>query len=118
MRGCASAARRSYNAGVGDAPTTTPDTEEQTAEETALAPPWKVILLNDEVTTVEFVISLLLKIFRKERAEAVRLTWEIHYTGSALVTVTTLERAELYLEQVRSLARPRGYPLTATMEPA
>ena len=53
----------------------------------------------------------------EERTEAVRLTVEIHETGSALITVTTQERAELYLEQVRSLARPRGFPLTATMEP-
>ena len=99
-------------------PTTKPDTEQATEEQSSLAPRWKVILLNDDVTTVEFVILLLVKIFTKERGEAVRLTWEIHYTGSALVTVTTLERAELYLEQVRSYARPRGYPLTATMEPA
>ncbi len=99
-------------------PTTTPETHTETRDGTALAPRWKVMLLNDDVTTVEFVISLLMKVFQKQREEAVRLTWEIHYTGSALVTVTTLERAELYVEQVRSLARPRGYPLTATLEPA
>ena len=63
------------------------------------------------------MIELLIAIFEKKRPEAVRLTWEIHYTGSALVTVTTLERAELYVEQVRSKARPRGYPLAATIEP-
>jgi ATP-dependent Clp protease adapter protein ClpS len=48
----------------------------------------------------------------------VRLTFEVHESGSALITVTSFERAELYLEQVRSLARPRGFPLVATMEPA
>ncbi len=103
---------------VPDAPTTTPDTDTDTRTDTALAPLWKVMLLNDEVTTVEFVISLLIELFQKQRAEAVRLTWEIHYTGSALVIVTSLERAELYLEQVRSKARARKFPLTATMEPA
>lgn len=99
-----------------ESPTTTPETA--TEEETALAPQWKVLLHNDDTTTVEFVISLLIKVFQKPREEAVRLTWEVHYTGSALITVTTLERAELYVEQVRSYARPRGYPLAATMEPA
>jgi ATP-dependent Clp protease adaptor protein ClpS len=97
------------------APVLTPGTE--TEEETRLAPRWKVILLNDDVTTFAFVIELLVTLFRKERIEAVRLTHEIHETGSALITVTTLERAELYVEQVRSLARPRKFPLSATIEP-
>jgi ATP-dependent Clp protease adaptor protein ClpS len=99
-----------------EAPTVVPDQE--TEEKTRLAPRWKVILLNDDVTTFEFVIRLLVGLFHKEQEEAVRLTYEIHLTGSALITVTSQERAELYLQQVRSLARPRGYPLTATMEPA
>lgn len=97
------------------APVLTPGTE--TEEKTRLAPRWKVILLNDDVTTFAFVIELLVTLFRKERIEAVRLTHEIHETGSALITVTTLERAELYVEQVRSLARPRKFPLSATIEP-
>jgi ATP-dependent Clp protease adaptor protein ClpS len=97
------------------APVLTPGTEIE--EKTRLAPRWKVILLNDDVTTFAFVIELLVTLFRKERIEAVRLTHEIHETGSALITVTTLERAELYVEQVRSLARPRKFPLSATIEP-
>jgi ATP-dependent Clp protease adaptor protein ClpS len=92
-----------------------PDTETQ--EETRLAPRWKVILLNDDVTTFQFVIDLLRSLFHKSHDEAVQLTHEIHVTGSALITVTSLERAELYVDQVRSLARPRGFPLAATIEP-
>ncbi len=61
---------------------------------------------------------LFRKIFHKEPEEAVRLMMEVHQTGCALATVTNLERAELYVEQVRSLARPRGFPLQATMEKA
>ncbi len=99
-----------------EAPVQTPEAE--TSEHTELAPQWKVLLLNDDVTTVEFVIWLLKKVFHKPHTEAVRLTWEVHDTGAALITVTNLERAELYVEQVRSLARPRGFPLTATIEPA
>ena len=99
------------------APETTtvePDVERRTD----LAPQWKVLVLNDDVTTFEFVIWLLITLFRKNRPEAEELTWEIHETGSALVTVTNLERAELYVEQVRSLASPRGFPLTAEIEEA
>jgi ATP-dependent Clp protease adaptor protein ClpS len=81
------------------------------------APRWKVLLHNDEVTTFEFVIDLLVRLFRKGRSDAVRLTHEVHTSGLAVITVTSQERAELYVEQVRSLARPRGYPLTASIEP-
>lgn len=98
------------------APTAVPD--QKTEERTQLAPRWKVLLLNDDVTTFDFVIGVLIGLFHKEAQEAVRLTFEIHETGSALVIVTSFERAELYVEQVHSLARPRGYPLTATIEPA
>lgn len=92
--------------------------EAGTEQRTGLAPRWKVLLHDDDTTTFEFVIVLLVTLFQKEPPEAVRLTQEVHDTGSALVTVTSLERAELYLEQVRSLARPHGFPLAASMEPA
>ncbi len=92
-------------------------TESETKTKTRLAPQWKVILHNDDVTTFEFVIELLIKIFHKERAEAVRLTNLVHHTGLAIVEITSRERAELYVDQVKSLARPRGFPLTATIEP-
>jgi ATP-dependent Clp protease adaptor protein ClpS len=101
---------------VPEAPTVTP--EQETVEETAHAPQWKVLLLDDDVTTFEFVIALLVQLFGKPPPEAVRLTFEIHETGAALVTVTTFERAELYVEQVRSLARARGFPLQSVIEPA
>src|SRR5512147_2824718 len=81
-------------------------------------PQYKVILLNDDITTFEFVTNLLIRIFGKNSDEAQALTLEVHNKGSALITVTNLERAELYVEQIRSLARPRGYPLAATIEPA
>ena len=89
----------------------------ESEEKTRLAPRWKVILHDDDVTTFQFVIELLRTLFHKPADEAVRLTREVHRTGSALITVTSRERAELYVEQVRSLARPRGFPLTATIEP-
>ena len=101
-----------------DTPTILPDVDEKTEERTQQLPPWKVLLHNDDVTTFDFVIWILVTLFHKPAEEAVRLTWEVHRAGSALVTVTSKERAELYVEQVSSLARPRGFPLTATMEEA
>ena len=88
-----------------------------TSSETKLAPRWKVLLWNDDVTTFQFVIELLQSLFKKQKTEAVSLTHEIHNRGSAIVTVTNREHAELYVDQVKSLARPRGFPLTASIEP-
>lgn len=93
------------------------ETGTESRAETRVAPRWKVILLNDDVTTFEFVIDLLVRLFHKDRHEAVRLTHEVHDTGSAVVEITSFERAELYVEQIRSTARPSGFPLCATLEP-
>lgn len=99
-----------------EAPTITP--KQDTDERVETMPPYKVLLHDDEVTTFEFVIWLLITTFQKSADEAVQLTWEVHNAGVALVCVTSLERGELYVEQVHSLARPRGFPLTASLEPA
>ncbi|MBK7877616.1 MAG: ATP-dependent Clp protease adaptor ClpS [Planctomycetes bacterium] len=93
---------------------TVPETD--TSSKTELAPRWKVILHNDEITTFEFVTELLVTLFQKNRDEAVKLTYEVHYSGSAVVEITSREKAELRVQQVKSVARPRGYPLTATTE--
>jgi ATP-dependent Clp protease adaptor protein ClpS len=76
------------------------------------------VLHDDPVTTMEFVVELLVILFGKPPVEAVRLMLEVHHGGTATVAVCHQERAELYVEQVASLARPRGYPLAATAEPA
>lgn len=92
-----------------------PKTKERV--EPRVAPRFKVVLWNDDVTTFEFVTDLLVSLFRKPLGEARKLTQEVHDSGSAVVVITSLERGELYVEQVQSLARPRGFPLTATLEP-
>src|SRR5262245_29620930 len=92
--------------------------ETGTSNSTKLAPRWKVILHNDPVTTFDFVLGVLRKVFAKSASEAQRITREAHETGSALVDVLPLEQAEFRQEQVRSLARPHGFPLTVTLEPA
>ena len=97
-------------------PTTIVETE--TSDATKLAPRWKVILHDDPITTFDFVLGMLRKVFAKSAGEAERITREAHETGTALVDVLPLEQAEFRQEQVRSLARPWGFPLTVTLEPA
>jgi len=89
----------------------------ETRVETRVSPRWKVILHDDDVTTIDFVVQLLVRLFHKDRMEAERLTNEVDQSGSAVVEITTFERGELYVEQVRSTARPYGFPLCATLEP-
>ncbi len=97
-------------------PTTTIETRPR--DSTQLAPRWKVILHDDPITTFDFVLGVLRKVFAKSHGEAQRITREAHDTGSALVDVLPLEQAEFRREQVHSLARPQGFPLTVTLEPA
>ena len=98
------------------AKTATPVLEPRIDEEVQVAPPWRVILHNDEVTTMDFVVWLLVTLFGKAYDDAFALMMAVHNTGSATVVVCPRERAELYVEQVHSLARPRGFPLVASCE--
>jgi len=83
-----------------------------------MLPRWKVILHDDPVTTFEFARTVLRRFFFKTEEEARRITREAHETGSALAAVLPFEVAEFKVEQVHSFARPRGYPLKASLEPA
>ena len=97
--------------------TLVPTKEPDVVTDVRVSPPWRVILHDDDVTTMDFVVHLLVTLFAKPQPEAVELMLLVHNTGSATVTVCPQERAELYVEQVRSLARARGYPLVASAEP-
>jgi len=84
---------------------------------TLLDPPSKVLLHNDDVTTMEFVVFILRAIFELswQGAEDVMLT--AHVQGIALVGVYPLEEAKYKIGQAHGLARAEGYPLTLTVEP-
>ena len=83
-----------------------------------LNPDYHVIMHNDEVTPMDFVVYLLTSIFEHSTPTAVKLMLEVHHTGSAVVATLPQEVAELRCEQVHSLARPRGFPLTCSIEKA
>jgi ATP-dependent Clp protease adaptor protein ClpS len=84
----------------------------------ALQPPklWKVLLLNDDHTPMEFVIELLTSIFKHSEITAKELTLEIHNTGNAIAGVYTHEIAETKGIESTQLARANGFPLQITLE--
>ena len=79
---------------------------------------YNVILLNDDYTTMEFVMQILETLFQKSPAEAFRIMMHVHRNGRGLAGVYTFEVAETKAEQVAALASEAGYPLRATIEEA
>lgn len=98
-------------------PETTTTTEYIIASEEDLERPYRVIIENDDVTPMEFVVLVLLSIFDldMERAEAVML--EAHYKGQAYVVTLPFEDAQQRVYQAHSVARAAGYPLSFYLEP-
>lgn len=81
------------------------------------APPmYKVILLNDDYTTMEFVIEVLQTIFAMERERATQIMLKIHNEGSAVCGVYSRDVAETKVAQVSMFAQQNGHPLRCTME--
>jgi ATP-dependent Clp protease adaptor protein ClpS len=81
-------------------------------------PLFKVVLLNDDYTPMQFVIDLLEAIFQKSPAEAYRIMMHVHVNGRGIAGIYPWEVAETKVETVRSLASSSGYPLRATIEDA
>jgi ATP-dependent Clp protease adaptor protein ClpS len=79
-------------------------------------PLYKVLLHNDDYTTMEFVILILEKVFLKTTAEATRIMLNVHNQGIGIAGVYTREIAETKVAIVLDLARKNEYPLLCTME--
>lgn len=77
---------------------------------------YKVLLLNDDYTSMDFVVDILTTVFHKSVEEAVQIMMNVHKNGSGLCGVYTYEIAETKVETVHSLAEENGYPLRSTME--
>ena len=77
---------------------------------------YKVFLLNDDFSTMDFVIDVLVRVFRKTVDEASIIMLNIHNNGKDLCGVYTYEIASTKVAQVKSMAREKGFPLKAMME--
>ena len=77
---------------------------------------YRVLLLNDDYTPMEFVVEVLMEIFSKGEVEAVQIMLKVHVEGSGLAGVYPFEIAETKVEEVHALARTEGHPLKAVME--
>jgi ATP-dependent Clp protease adaptor protein ClpS len=94
--------------------------ERRTRPETRTKKPqmYKVILLNDDYTPMEFVVEILKTVFHKEHAEATRIMLHVHQNGMGVAGVFPYEIAETKVRTVDELARQSEFPLKCVMEKA
>jgi len=90
--------------------------DEKIKQQTQEPKRWKVVLLNDETTPMDFVISVLTEIFKHTQETAKEITLEIHSTGSGIAGVYSFEIAEVKAVESTQLARSNGFPLQIKME--
>lgn len=79
---------------------------------------YKVILLNDDYSTMDFVIHVLENVFQKSPAEAYRIMMQVHQQGAGVAGVYPWEVAETKVETVAGMAKSAGFPLRAVTEEA
>jgi ATP-dependent Clp protease adaptor protein ClpS len=77
---------------------------------------WKVILLNDDSTPMEFVISLLVEIFKHNPESAEHVMLQVHETGSGIAGVYSFEIAEAKAVDSTERSRQKGFPLQIKLE--
>lgn len=79
---------------------------------------YRVLLLNDHYTTMDFVVKVLMEVFNKPAAEATMLMLDVHRKGKGVCGVYTLDIALTKIAQVHALAKQHGFPLKCTYEEA
>lgn len=80
-------------------------------------PLFRVLLLNDHYTTMEFVVAVLEQVFHKSAAEATEIMLAVHRAGSGLAGTYPKEVAETKIAVVHHMARKESFPLQCVMEP-
>ncbi len=79
---------------------------------------YRVLLMNDDYTPMEFVVSILMKIFNKSADEATTIMLSVHKNGIGMCGVFTFEVAETKVSQVMNAAKRAQHPLQCTLEKA
>lgn len=77
---------------------------------------WKVILLNDDATPMEFVIEVLMQIFKHDLESANHIMLQVHQTGSGIAGIYSFEIAEAKAVEATNQARQNGHPLQIKLE--
>jgi ATP-dependent Clp protease adaptor protein ClpS len=97
-------------------PKTEGDVITETRDDVTEPSMYRVLLLNDDYTTMEFVVEILMLIFSKSVEEATQIMLNVHRIGVGLCGVYTYEVAETKVNTVHALAKERGFPLKCSME--
>lgn len=97
----------------------TPKTDTNTKDDTKTALPkrYKVLLLNDDYTTMDFVVAVLEQIFSRNHEDAMRIMLRVHRQGMGVAGVYVKDIAEMKCEIVHNLAGAHGFPLHCVIEP-
>ena len=90
----------------------------RTKPQTKKPTPYKVLLLNDDYTPMEFVVLVLESVFNKGSEDAYTIMMHVHTKGVGVCGIYTFDVAETKMTQVMDLARENGHPLQCTIEPA
>ncbi len=102
----------------GISPETEGEVIAETREDITEPPMYKVLLHNDDYTTMEFVVELLMSVFHKSFEDATRIMLNVHKTGQGMCGIYTFEIAETKVETTHELAMERGFPLKSSIEKA
>ena len=78
---------------------------------------YKVTIYNDDFTTMEFVVKVLMQVFFKSQTEAEQLMLKVHHSDKAVVGIYTYDMAVSKVQKATSMAREEGFPLRLTYEP-
>ena len=96
------------------------DTEESAAteaeDEVRHPSLYKVLIHNDDYTTMDFVVFVLQSIFHRSESDAIRLMMQVHQQGVGVAGIFTFEIAEMKASETMELARANEYPLLCTLE--
>jgi len=106
------------NENMADFPDIENDSDVLTESETRLEKPklYKVLLHNDDFTTMEFVVFILRQIFMRSDAEAFTIMLKVHNEGVGIAGVYSFEIANMKAEKAMNIARAQEYPLLCTVE--
>ena len=92
------------------------EVEDDVQEDLEEPPLYRVLLHNDDYTTMQFVVEVLMSVFNKSMEAATRIMLNVHQKGVGLCGIYPFEIAETKVDTVNTLARENGFPLKCSME--